>query len=197
MQNGLFWGVICPHLSNSQHQDEVFTAVVFQAGQGLRGGAWLAPVLWHSPCGSPAPALAPAAHERQMGSSLLAPHSCSSTAAADLISCLGFAPSTSLVGGSRELSCTWVLIPTCLCVFSLGIVEQQRLLCPSGRGYPWVSQKGKVRLMSDGAPASPSSAETPRLEGFSGSQCQAWLWSALRDKCVSCGSSLYGSKVSS
>lgn len=187
-------GVICPHLSNSQHQDEVFTAVVFQAGQGLRGGTG-----WHLCFGTDpvaAPALAPAAHERQMGSCLLAPHSCNSAPAADLISCLGFAPSASPVGGGGELSCTRVLIPTCLCVLSLGIREQQRLLCPSGRGYHWVSQKGKVRLMSDGAPASPSSAETPRLEDFSGSQCQTWLWSALRDKCVSCGSSLYGSKGS-
>lgn len=148
MQNGLFGRVICPHLSNSQPQAEVFTAVVLQAGQGLRGGTCLAPVCWHSPRGSQAPALAPAAHEKQMGSALLAPHSCSSAAAADLISCLGFTPSASLVGGSKEFPCTWVLIPTCPCVFSFGIREQQRLLCPSGRGYHQVSQKGKGRLMS-------------------------------------------------
>lgn len=46
-------------------------------------------------------------HPREAdGFSSPGPHSCSSAAAADFISCLGFTPFVSLMGGTKEFSCT-------------------------------------------------------------------------------------------
>lgn len=64
MQNGLY-------LSHSQHQGEVFMVVV-PSRPGTERRNLPGTCVWHSPCGSQAPALAPATHERQMGSALLA-----------------------------------------------------------------------------------------------------------------------------
>lgn len=100
-----FFGVICSHSSHSQHQGEVFIGVVFQAGQGLREEHD-----WHLCIGTVPVAARPQLWPQQMGSVLLAPHSCSSAAAANLISCLGFRPSVSPLGESKGFSCT------CVCV---------------------------------------------------------------------------------